>query len=87
MKKEDIAAELAKLVQERISTAKLDSKDQALTELLLGDCVSILKTRLSTDDVYRAKKRLLRQEEAALAELQQKARAEKQTGTPGITKA
>jgi hypothetical protein len=78
MKKEDIATELTKLVQEKISAAKLDSKDQALIDLLLEQFVSSAKERLSEDAVHRAKRQLLRKEDAAVAELQKQARQKKQ---------
>ncbi len=85
--KRDIAQELTKMVQETITEAKMDPKNQDLQDLLIDHCLTLVKSKLSTDDVYDVKEDLLKREQAALKDLRQKTRAEKKACNPEQTRA
>jgi hypothetical protein len=78
MRNSEFANEVVTLIEARINECGLP-EDQALKDILLKDCLAMLKLKLDENSIFSAKKRLLRQAQADLDCQQKKLRDQSKT--------
>jgi hypothetical protein len=77
MNKSELNAAIIQLVAEQITEFGGDPKDALVQDALYEDCFTVLKKKITTDSVFRAKARLNRVEKEALREKRKKLRDNK----------